>query len=65
MRSTEEVQQEIDWRKNEIGRINELKKCEDWSEGNVEYLNWRIQSLSFSITWCEWFLNISKDKFRT
>ena len=57
MRTEQEVRREIYWKEREKNRINTLILNQDWSEGDLDYLENRKINLGFSIHWCKWFLN--------
>jgi hypothetical protein len=54
MRTKKEVEAEIDWREKELEKIRNNPTSDNET---AEYNQWRIQNLSFAVTWCKWFLN--------
>lgn len=57
MRTKEEVQAEIDWREKEIESISTEIKNKTYKEQDLRYMEQRLVSLSFAVSWCKWFLN--------
>ena len=56
MRTKEEVKHEIEWREEEISKLETtihlaIDAC------HIDFARKRITTLKFAISWCKWFLN--------